>query len=912
MPDPAAIPITGCRHDVFGHALKAFGVLRTLNHCADEEHLDREAEAWWDTESGVFYLRSPKYPSETALARFFEQHYRPTPIFSPWNTGGGLEEKKEITFRLSRRPVAQFLRSSRRLLKGAGFRPERHRWKNGQLQFDLNSELDISGLRVPSELRVEISGPTGKRARRRLVLGWDPEHSRKFTDFVQANLDKLGAAGLGRTFRDAVGRGKQLGEKVSFTIKDTAALKSVLQPNLPPGIVWRVSVKTTGEKAVLANVGSELASDTLIKETLQQGREFFPRFQGADSARVRRELSASYRDLVNSGAVLALDAVFTTRASGMADNPVFLNRGKAGNTEIFRSFWSYFLEFRSNPGPQVRAALNGVTSAGAASVNAPGAPFFPDHIKTYNYGLGWVLQAYPFCALDYLLAVEGALALRGSATRLLGVRTGNFAAFPFVFETSDDMTNDKGEVVGMSQAVWLPVWSRPTAYAELESFVLDSQSRLPSGEVRFTAEFARAIRCHGVDTGFMGYQEFRFKLSGARVPWICTGRYMSTGAKRHMTDTAELLRPLDEAGFLDQLKFREQSGRSSPHRWRRAVLDAIENAVSEGSPREYLAILERLFEVNRLLAISTRFRESVGHSVFVPPLPQEPWLEALAGPETEPEFEIARALASIVGHAKQVGGGFSAEPFLGSLLPLTLSNSNQRWYLPSTPSAQAVWTGTDLPVDLGRVLSRRYLDSRSDERPALASPFPARLRTILRFLHGELDDQRIARYAEGLSLIGWHFTSRTEPEASQPAREQKDAEPRHPIPLCYAAVRSLLEIELERRAGQDTEKRRCWATRTVALLRERSVRGVAAATAEALRRLAMLGVTNPYGEKSRTEKPRLAGRDIVRVDGEELVMPDSPARRLAAAVVIPLHWRDHFALFRAITLPQTTTAKEES
>ncbi len=43
-----------------------------------------------------------------------------------------------------------------------------------------------------------------------------------------------------------------------------------------------------------------------------------------------------------------------------------------------------------------------------------GIPFFPDAIKSYNQGTDWVTEDYPFCPLDYLLAVEGALAMRGA------------------------------------------------------------------------------------------------------------------------------------------------------------------------------------------------------------------------------------------------------------------------------------------------------------------------------------------------------------------------------------------------------------------------------------------------------------------------------------------------------------------
>ncbi|HEY5915252.1 MAG TPA: type I-U CRISPR-associated protein Csx17 [Verrucomicrobiae bacterium] len=905
MSAPEPIPLTGCRHDVFGHALKALGILRALNCCADDKHLDRKAEAWWDTANGTFYLRSPKYPTFADLNLFFEQRYRPTPIFSPWNTGGGLDEKKEVTYRLSRRAVATFLWANKETFKAAGLRPRKHRWKKGQLQFDVKPDAKLDSLQIPSELQKEVVQMGGRRPKQKFVLKWSPQHARKLRDFVLKNREKLedAIAGSSRTSLERFLESGEVAEEITFTLKDPSTNPNV---DLPPELSSRVEVKTEGEKAVLAVVEHVLRDDSIIQRTLKQGRQFFHIFREARGLPLhdQREVYSSLRDIVADRAAIALDAVFATHAMEIGDNPAFLNQGESGNTEIFRTFWSYLLDFRTNPKPQLEAALQRGGAASLDKVKSPGAPFFPDQIETYNNGLRWTLNVFPFCALDYLLAVEGALALRGSAARLLGARSGNFAAFPFVFATDEELTDHEGKLKGFAASVWLPVWDRPATFAELESFILDSQARMPDREARFSAEFTRAIRSQGVDAGFAGYQEFRLKMVGASVPWVCTGRYVSTKAQPEFVNMAELLRPIDQAGFLDQLKFHKESGSGSPHYDRAAVLGAVEEAASEGGPRKCLAILERLFQINRRLAVSERFRKAVGAPVFVPPLPQESWMEALQGLEVEPEFEIARALGSIAGRMPQRDGKYSeTEPFLGSILPL--KPSGRGWFLPKPPSPQAVWSGSDLCLDLTRVLGRRYRDSQTDDRPALASPFPARLPAILRFLYGGLDDQRVARYTEALSLVGWHFSADKAATSPEPVRPAEEPEPSRPIPVPYAAARALLETELLPRTEQESERLHCSAAHTLALLCQRTPDCVAAATAEALRRLSIVGLRNPYGEEAEGEKPRLAGRDIVSAEAGELVIPPEFATRLAAAVLIPLHWRDHFRLFRTVTLPQT-------
>src|SRR5205807_172267 len=113
--------------------------------------------------------------------------------------------------------------------------------------------------------------------------------------------------------------------------------------------------------------------------------------------------------------------------------------------------------------------------------------------------LRWVADAFPFNALDYILAVEGALALRGAVSRTLAANSRRFAAFPFVFDSGEDFVDDEGKVTQTASSIWLPIWDRPATFAELESFICDAQARLPGKEARFSSEFARALRSQGVD-----------------------------------------------------------------------------------------------------------------------------------------------------------------------------------------------------------------------------------------------------------------------------------------------------------------------------------------------------------------------------------------------------------------------------
>lgn len=75
-----AIALEGLRPEPLASYLAALGVLRLVS-----EQLDPSAEGWWHQEQ--FHLKSQLEPD--SLTSFFLHGYRPTPLTSPWNAGGG-------------------------------------------------------------------------------------------------------------------------------------------------------------------------------------------------------------------------------------------------------------------------------------------------------------------------------------------------------------------------------------------------------------------------------------------------------------------------------------------------------------------------------------------------------------------------------------------------------------------------------------------------------------------------------------------------------------------------------------------------------------------------------------------------------------------------------------------------------
>jgi CRISPR-associated protein Csx17 len=863
--------------------------------------------------------------------KFFAEKYRPTPIIAAWNKSGGLPYEIDVTISCRSGDVAQFRTEHDAALKKIGLKNTNRITQSGTLTFSLSDSTGVEEVQHLAEAAGLKCTCEEKRTRGKLsnkvTISSTTAPLERFRSDQSGALERLGcgtdkqlsSAGQLKFSTDSENESAvvQLVSEFNNTLRNNEANGGVDQEAPLDGpLIVELAIKSGKKDRAIPSAKEQLSQHKDFDQVLALARQYVANLQGTgDEDDPTEDAFLRFRDQLPDAVVESFDALCALHISQQNDNPLFVRRGRPGdkvNADIFLNFWDYFVTFRKNPLPLAEAAMFGGRIVGsgisAGDQKGKGTPFFPDAIKSYNQGTDWVTEDFPFCPLDYLLAVEGALAMRGATSKTLSARSRSRAAFPFVFEGTETMTDEQGKSLRVATSFWLPVWTQPTTFDELQSYLLDGQARLPGRDCRFSGDFARAIRSQGVDAGFFAFQEFQFRLKGANVPWTTAGRFVPCSGTAMAGVLNELLAPVDASGFLDQFEFNRER-KSDLHPLRAPVLDAIETAAAEPSADKIVNVLSGLATLNAQLARSKSLREKIGGGrvTFVPPLRCDDWSTALQDLQDDPEFEIARALASIRGREKQPDGTYSeVESFQGSLVPLRRKQNG--WYLPDPPSPQAVWTGIDLARDLSSVLARRVLDSAKDVRPAVVGTCTARLPTILRFLLGELNDRRIARFVEALSLIDWRFQqTRFDRSASTAVSEQR----LDPVPVAYAAARSLLEVACELKTADDQERSdrsgpRARVQRTVALLSREEPRMAAAATADALRRLAIVGVPNPYGEESRREKPLLAGRDVVQVDESLLVDGDS-ARRLAAAVLIPLDWRDRWTLFRAITLPQTTS-----
>src|SRR5262245_26080771 len=113
--------LTGCAPVPLAHYLKALGIVRVVS-----EQLDANATAVWKHDQMELHTDS----GEDALAKFFSQRYRPTPVIAPWNGGSGFfsKDNDEAITAIEKSNVERFavyragITAARRELKALGLK----------------------------------------------------------------------------------------------------------------------------------------------------------------------------------------------------------------------------------------------------------------------------------------------------------------------------------------------------------------------------------------------------------------------------------------------------------------------------------------------------------------------------------------------------------------------------------------------------------------------------------------------------------------------------------------------------------------------------------------------------------------------------------------------------------------------
>lgn len=474
---------------------------------------------------------------------------------------------------------------------------------------------------------------------------------------------------------------------------------------------------------------------------------------------------------------------------------------------------------------------------------------------------------------DFVLMLEGSLVLRVASLRRLDTAELTNAAAPFALRCQGVGYGSASPADASARGEqWMPLWSGAATLGEVER--LFEEGRLHGGKrpVRGTIDAARSVAKLGVSRGvkqFVRYGYFeRNGLSNLAIP---IGR-ITVAHDRHVA----LLDEIDGfARILERAAGQKTAPASLERAQRKLEAAMLQAAIPNASGTTWEALLGVLGEVEDLYLASPR--SSASSNVEPIPVLSASWLGRLPD---DTEVRLAVAIASQT--SEKLGPiRRNVVAFEGERYPKFRKSADA---LVSDP--QVVWSGGDLISNLIAIANRRAIDGTRER--GVGFPLEGRrfatLADIGDFLRGATDDARIARLLRGLLSISWG-------EAKPPER-WSIGEPS----ALHALVRlAFLPGKLE-------------PSKVASRREDRHLSPLRPVLDGTILRLLEAGRVNDAVERILTRLVASGARPTLRT----VAASPTLARRLAAAVAIPVAPADQVRLLRAVCKPFSDSKKDEA
>lgn len=693
-----------------------------------------------------------------------------------------------------------------------------------------------------------------------------------------------------RRYREEIRRARSALVTLGRPLDIAEALSSALKAYLPKARRASQQAKNQAKKEAKEQA-SELLDDLLIFRT---GGQTY-RIEKVDKDQFVSVLRGTVLADVALGWLDAALAMRTGQKKNRIEAPVLGTGGNISNSEFsarFAQMLAWVMPFQpDNPVPAnseawLRASLLGCPAPELLGVSVD--QFDPGRAGGANGTQG--MSAEPLLnPWDYVLMMEGAVALSGSPSRRLAA-TRDGASFPFTVDSSPVGYASAGKDKTRGE-MWLPLWGRPARYDEVRFLLAEGRAEIGRRRAWSGLTFAQAVAGLGVDRGIREFVRYEFLTRlGDNTLATPLGRFNVPDAP---LDGVELVRSLNSelADFRVACRSKAEGAKADPPTRFPTALRTIDSALFEFCKYGKHAGPERLADI--LAAVGRAERElAVGD---VPPSKRRTsrplgrlspdWVAACD--DGTPEFRLSRALALIRSPADG-----KVPPLRAYLEPVERTRKGWAWggsdearqasRSSQERSASVVWSGASLPVNLGAVLTRRLLDAdkAGEELLPVSSPQPAHLDDVALFLAGRTDDERLEDLLWGLLL--------TDPSAdeAEARRVGGPADP-EPLPRVYALLKLAVlpgrigwvpggqGVVLKHTRNPDVEG--CAVVRGESAMLARLRAGdVAGACEVAIRRLRAAGFVPVPGQH-----PDGSRRDVA---GEF----DAPADRLLASLLFPI------------------------
>jgi CRISPR-associated protein Csx17 len=465
-----------------------------------------------------------------------------------------------------------------------------------------------------------------------------------------------------------------------------------------------------------------------------------------------------------------LDAVFVLGHDGAKFPPLLGTGGNDGRLEFTNNFMQRITEVM-NPATGeatehskqwLRAALFGNPAPGLAT-KAPIGQFFPAAAGGANATSGFDASS-AVNPWDFILMIEGALLFAAASVKRLESANDGSLVYPFcVRQAGVGYASAAGADEKEARCeIWMPLWSKPTALAELRAIFSEGRAQVRGRSARNGVDFAQAAVTLGVDRGIAAFQRYGFQVRNGLA-------YFATPLERIVVQRnarADLLADIEQWHDRLRQKAGPQANPEAPASVSRA-LNRLERQIlelcredSSGRPR-LQAVLAALGAAERALTHSFKWTTKA----YLHPLHglREQWLtEADDG---SAEFRLACSVAGM-----RAWLGKEVFYFRQHLEPVTIGANRERSWVKwaEQPGNDVLWHDGDLISVLNAILTRRIVRVQQAGGKGWPdwSPRFARLEDITAFIEGRINEELLADLIWGLSLVDWNKTAPLEAAAS--------------------------------------------------------------------------------------------------------------------------------------------------
>ena len=543
----------------------------------------------------------------------------------------------------------------------------------------------------------------------------------------------------------------------------------------------------SGSDPVDAIAGSTVPRMKLYRSTIQAIRSI-----PLDTLEKERILETCRNELPDE-VVDWLDTCFVLGEERPSYFPLLGTGGNDGRLEFTNNFMQRVadvISFTENEGPRTHSheflcsALYADTLV-SLSKSAIGQ-FSPGSIGGPNGIQGKFEADSRVNSWDFVLMIEGSLLFAGAISRKLNSAGSMKSVFPFSVEsiavgygssTANEETTD-----GSRAELWLPLWERPTSFAEVKRLFAEGRAQLGRRQARNSVEFALAVNLLGVERGITSFSRFGFlKRNGLAFLAAPLGRITVTAHPE-----ARLLEDPRLVEWLVQLRRACSDKGKTPSRYQtalrgidRAMFD-FANRSEQGNDAVYLTeVLRAIGRAERTLALAgLSWLKDKQYGWKIRPLfrMSPKWLKQ--ADDGSAEFGLAASLASIQA-TDDLG------PLRGFLAPVkVLIRAKKTKAVEWNPdSVSAVWRRGSLVANLSAVFRRRQMEAfrSGEEGVPLSSNHPARLDHVMQFLNDRIDEDKLADLIWGMLGINWD-------QVVAPP----DEKPQMPVPMEYGIPKLLV------------------------------------------------------------------------------------------------------------------------